>query len=45
MEINKELIIEALQEYYAGHGNAKSIEYAYGFFDALAIVQNFKEEK
>jgi hypothetical protein len=44
MEKNIEAAIAALEDFYAEHvGANKSIEYAYGFFDALAVLREMKE--
>ena len=36
-------IIAALEDFYVRNGNSKSIEYTFGFFDALRVVQDMKE--
>ena len=41
--LSLETIIEQLQEYYAERGVCRSMDYAYGFFDALGIVRDMQE--
>ncbi len=37
--------ITALEKYFAEHGKAKSMEYAYGFFDALAVLRDLANNR
>ena len=37
-------MIETLYDYFCEHGNTKPIEYAYGFFDAVAVLRIFQEK-
>jgi hypothetical protein len=39
-----ETIMERLHEYFHEHGMAKSMDYSYGFFDAVAVLKLLKEE-
>ena len=32
-------VIKALTDYYTEHGKGKSMEYVYGFMDALAVIR------
>lgn len=39
-----EYAIKALEEFYAEHGESKTLDYAYGFFDAVAVIRELAEE-
>ena len=39
-----ENMIERLYEYYYENGKTKSIEYSFGFFDAVAVLRIFQEK-
>ena len=39
-----EAMMQRLQEYFYEHGKTKPLEYAYGFFDAVAVLKLLKEE-
>jgi len=38
-----EKIFREMHEYFANHGKAKPIEYAYGFFDCVAVLRMIQE--
>jgi hypothetical protein len=39
-----EIMIRALEEYYTEYGESRSMEYTYGFMDALAILRQMSED-
>ena len=36
-------IINEMNEYFSKHGKTKPIEYAYGYFDCVAVLKMIKE--
>ena len=38
-----ETMIRALEEYYTEYGDGRSMEYTYGFMDALAVLRQMSE--
>jgi len=36
-------LIKEMHEYFSKHGKTKPIEYAYGFFDAVAVLRMIQE--
>ena len=42
---NYDAIVEAMYEYFYKHGISKPIEYAYGFFDAVAALRAMQEKE
>ena len=39
-----EYVVRALEDYYAEHHSGKSMEYTFGFMDALAAVREMSED-
>ena len=39
-----EMIIDALMQKYAERGLSKSLDYAFGFFDAVGVLRDLKEK-
>ena len=39
-----EILIQALEEYYTENGEDRSMEYTYGFMDALAVLRQMSED-
>ena len=40
MKNNTDAVIRALNDYFAEYGTNRSMEYVYGFMDAVAVVRN-----
>lgn len=38
-----EIMIRALEEYYTEYGEGRSMEYTYGYMDALAVLRQMSE--
>ena len=39
-----EIMIRALEEYYTEYGESRSMEYTYGFMDALGVLRQMSED-
>lgn len=39
-----EIMIRALEEYYTEYGEGRSMEYTYGYMDALAVLRQMSED-
>lgn len=39
-----EIMIQALKDYYTENGQGKSMEYTYGYMDALAVLRQMSED-
>lgn len=39
-----EIMIRALEEYYTEYGESRSMEYTYGFMDALAVLRGISAD-
>jgi len=39
-----EILIRALEEYYTEYGESRSMEYTYGYMDALGILRKLSED-
>lgn len=39
-----EYVVRALEDYYAEHRSGKSLDYTFGFMDALAAVREMSED-
>ena len=39
-----EILIRALEEYYTENGESRSMEYTYGFMDALGVLRQMSED-
>lgn len=38
-----EIMIRVLEEYYTEYGDGRSLEYTYGFMDALGVLRQMSE--
>ena len=38
-----EAILKEMHEYFSKHGNTKPMEYAYGYFDCVAVLRRLQE--
>lgn len=36
--------LNKMEEYYLEYGNKKDMKYAYGYFDAIAVIRNMLSE-
>lgn len=39
-----EIVVKMLEDYYAEYGKGRTMEYTYGFMDALAAVRGMSED-
>ena len=39
-----EILIRVLEEYYTEYGESRSMEYTYGYMDALGILRKLSED-
>ena len=39
-----EILIHVLEEYYKEYGESRSMEYTYGFMDALGVLRRLSED-
>ena len=42
--VNIEKVISQMMDYYAEYCKEKTIEYSYGFFDALGVLYDIRKE-
>ena len=42
--VNIEKLINQLMDFYSEYCGEKPLEYAYGFFDAVMVIQDMKRE-
>jgi len=43
--VSLEKIFYEMQRFYVENGNDRSLEYSYGFLDALSVLRNMQQEE